>query len=58
MVSEMNLVKIIHIELSDKRWEPIVPEISRKDRFFQLFLIENSDSFKLGIPDDGFTVLF
>jgi len=34
MVTEVNFVEIIHIELPDKRWESIVSEISRKDRFF------------------------
>ena len=34
MISKMNFMKVIHIKLSYKGWEPIVSEISGENGFF------------------------
>lgn len=58
LLVQMNLVEVVHIELPDEGAKTIVPEITRKHSFFQFFLIEDPDSFGLGVPGDSFGMLF
>lgn len=54
----MNLMEVIHIELPDEGGETIVAVVSRKDNFFQFFLIDDPDTFEFSVPIDYLRVFF
>jgi hypothetical protein len=58
MVSKVNFVEVVHVELADKRGEPVVAVVAGQDCFFKLFLIDDADAFSFRIPNYGFAVLF
>jgi hypothetical protein len=51
-------MEVIHIELPDEGGETIVAVVSRKDNFFQFFLIDDPDTFELSVPIDYLRVFF
>lgn len=56
VVSQVHLVKVIHVELPDKGREPVVAIVSGKDDFLQLFLIEDANTLEFSVPIDDFGV--
>ncbi len=57
VVAEMDLVEVIHVELSDKGGEAVVPEILGQDDFLQLLLVQYADALGLAVPVDDARVL-
>ena len=58
MVGEVNFMEIIHVKLSNKRRNSIMSIVSRKDHFLKPFLIEDTNSFELGVPINDFSIFF
>lgn len=58
MISKVNFVEVVHVELSDKRGKPVVAIVAREHSLLEFLLIDNSDAFSLWVPDDGFAMLF
>jgi hypothetical protein len=58
MISEMNFVKIVHVELAYEGGKTVVTVVARKDCLLEFFLIDDADTFTVGVPNDGFGVLF
>ena len=58
MISEMNFVEIVHIELAHEGSKTVVAIVPGKDSLLKFFLIDNANAFALGVPNDGFGVLF
>lgn len=50
VISEMNFVEIVHVELSNKGGESVVSVVARKNCLLELFLIEDSNAFFLAVP--------
>lgn len=57
MVSEMHLMEIIHVELSDEGGEPVVPKVLGEDDLLQFLLVEDADALGLAVPIDDARVL-
>ena len=58
VVGQVDFVEIVHVELPDEGGEAVVSVVAGEDAFFQFFLVEDADSFELGIPVDDFRVFF
>jgi hypothetical protein len=54
MISEMNFVEIIHIELPHEGSKTVVPIVPGKNSLLKFFLIHNPNAFALRVPNDGF----
>lgn len=58
IVRKVNFMKIVHVELPDKRGKLVMPEIPRQKVALQFFLIEYSDSAFFHIPSNSLRILF
>lgn len=58
VVSQVDLVEVIHVELPDEGGEPIVPEVLGEDDLLQFLLVEDADALGLAVPIDDARVLF
>lgn len=58
VVGEMDLVEVIHVELSDEGGVAVVSVVLGEDDFFQLLLVEDADALELAVPIDDLAVLF
>ena len=57
MISEMNFMEVIHVELSNEGGDSVMSEIFGEYDFFQPFLIQNPDAFVLCVPVNDLGVL-
>lgn len=57
MVSEMDLMEVVHVELSDEGGESVVPEVLGEYDLLQFFLVEDADALGLAVPIDDARVL-
>lgn len=58
VVTEVDFMEVVHVELSDEGGEPVVSVVAGENSFLQSFLVDDSDSFFFRIPHNGFGVLF
>ena len=58
MVSKMNFVEVVHVELSHKGGVSVVAVVARQYVLFQFFLIEDPDALELRVPVNDLGVLF
>ena len=58
MVSEMDLMEVIHVELPDEGWESIMSKVFGEDDFFEFLLVQNADALVFGVPVDDPRVFF
>jgi hypothetical protein len=58
VISEVHLMKVIHVKLSHKTGESVMPVIPRQYHFFQSFLVEYADALEFCVPVDDFGILF
>lgn len=58
VISEVHLMKVIHVKLSHKTGESVMPVIPWQYHFFQSFLVEYADALEFCVPVDDFGILF
>lgn len=58
MVTEVDFVEVVHVELAHKGGEPVVSVVAGEDSLLQSFLVDDADAFFFRVPNDGFGVLF